>query len=187
MTGFRVALGGAQALTACGPISPRSARSSAAACRSARSAAGATSCSSSRPLGPIYQAGTLSGNPVAMSAGITTLELVAAPGFHQRLAAATDRLMLGLRTAAARCGVPLATNHVCGMFGFFFTSAQKVSRFEDVMVSDAGRFRTFFHAMLDEGIYLAPSAFEAGFLSAAHTDAHIDATVAAAERVMRKL
>ena len=112
----------AGAATACARISPRSARSSAAACRSARSADGATSWSGWRRSGPVYQAGTLSGNPVAMIAGLTTLDLVSAPGFHQRLEAATDGLMRRLAEAARSAGIALATNHVCGMFGFFFTA-----------------------------------------------------------------
>ena len=139
------------------------------------------------PLGPVYQAGTLSGNPVAMAAGLATLEGVAAPGFHAALAAKTDRLMHGLRDAARAAGVPLATNHVCGMFGLFFTDAPQVNSYAEATACDVERFKRFFHGMLDEGVYLAPSAFEAGFVSAAHGDAEIDATVAAASRVFAKL
>ncbi|MCM2312109.1 MAG: aminotransferase class III-fold pyridoxal phosphate-dependent enzyme, partial [Steroidobacteraceae bacterium] len=139
------------------------------------------------PLGPVYQAGTLSGNPVAMAAGLATLEGVAAPGFHARLAATTDRLVHGLQAAAQRAGVPLATNHVCGMFGFFFTGAGHVNSYAEATTCDVERFKKFFHGMLAEGVYFAPSAFEAGFVSAAHTDADIDATVAAAARVFATL
>ena len=139
------------------------------------------------PLGPVYQAGTLSGNPVAMAAGLATLEGVAAPGFHSALAAKTDRLVHGLRDAARAAGVPLATNHVCGMFGLFFTDAPQVNSYAEATACDVERFKRFFHGMLDEGVYLAPSAFEAGFVSAAHGDAEIDATVAAASRVFAKL
>ena len=139
------------------------------------------------PLGPVYQAGTLSGNPVAMAAGLATLEGVAAPGFHAALAAKTDRLVHGLRDAARAAGVPLATNHVCGMFGLFFTDAPQVNSYAEATACDVERFKRFFHGMLDEGVYLAPSAFEAGFVSAAHGDAEIDATVAAASRVFAKL
>jgi glutamate-1-semialdehyde 2,1-aminomutase len=138
------------------------------------------------PLGPVYQAGTLSGNPVAMIAGLTTLELISVPGFYQRLGAMTDVLIEALAAAAAETGAPFATNHVCGMFGFFFTAERHVDRYEKVMACDVERFKRFFHGMLDEGIYLAPSAFEAGFLSAAHTAADIEATAAAAARVMAK-
>jgi glutamate-1-semialdehyde 2,1-aminomutase len=134
------------------------------------------------PLGPVYQAGTLSGNPVSMAAGIATLELLSAPGFHERLGKQTDTLIAGLRAAAARAGVALATNHVCGMFGFFFSEEPVVDAYAKVMASDVAHFNRFFHAMIAAGVYFAPSAFEAGFLSAAHTSADIDATVAAAER-----
>jgi glutamate-1-semialdehyde 2,1-aminomutase len=139
------------------------------------------------PLGPVYQAGTLSGNPVAMAAGLATLEGLARPDFHARLAAATDRLVLGIRDAARRAGVPLATNHVCGMFGLFFTDAPHVNSYAEATACDVERFKRFFHGMIAEGVYLAPSAFEAGFVSAAHTDADIDATVAAAARVFKRL
>jgi glutamate-1-semialdehyde 2,1-aminomutase len=134
------------------------------------------------PLGPVYQAGTLSGNPVSMAAGLATLELLSAPGFHERLGASTDALTAGLRRAAAAAGVEFTTNHVCGMFGLFFTAAPSVKSFTDVMACDVPRFNRFFHRMIDAGVYFAPSAFEAGFLSAAHTAADIEATVAAAER-----
>jgi glutamate-1-semialdehyde 2,1-aminomutase len=139
------------------------------------------------PLGPVYQAGTLSGNPVAMIAGLTTLELLQAPGFHQRLQAATDTLIQRLADSAERAGIALATNHVCGMFGFFFTDERTVDRYSKVMACDVERFKRFFHGMLDEGIYFAPSAYEAGFMSAAHTAAEIDATIAAATRVFAAL
>jgi glutamate-1-semialdehyde 2,1-aminomutase len=139
------------------------------------------------PLGPVYQAGTLSGNPVAMAAGLATLEGLEVPGFHARLGSATDRLMGGLSAAAARAGIPLATNHVCGMFGFFFTNADRVSSYAEATACDVERFKRFFHGMLAEGVYLAPSAFEAGFISAAHTDADVDATIAAAGRVFARI
>jgi glutamate-1-semialdehyde 2,1-aminomutase len=112
---------------------------------------------------------------------------VSAPGFHQRLQTATDALMRGLEESARRAGVALATNHVCGMFGFFFTDERVVERYRQVMACDVERFKRFFHGMLAEGVYLAPSAFEAGFLSAAHTQADIDATIAAASRVFAAL
>ena len=139
------------------------------------------------PLGPVYQAGTLSGNPVAMAAGLATLAGIEVPGFHARLAAATDRLVAGLAEAAAGAGIPLSTNHVCGMFGFFFTAADRVTTYAEATACDVERFKRFFHGMLAEGVYLAPSAFEAGFVSAAHTDADIDATIEAAARVLRRI
>ena len=139
------------------------------------------------PLGPVYQAGTLSGNPVAMAAGLVTLEGLSVPGFHERLAARTTELVTGLETAAREAGIAFTTNHVCGMFGMFFSDAAPVTRYEQVMGCDVERFRRFFHAMLDAGIYLAPSAFEAGFISAAHGDAEIEATLAAAREAFRRL
>jgi glutamate-1-semialdehyde 2,1-aminomutase len=122
-----------------------------------------------------------------MAAGLATLDGISVPGFHARLAAATDRLVSGLREAAKSAGVPLATNHVCGMFGLFFTSAARVTSYADATACDVERFKRFFHGMLDEGVYLAPSAFEAGFVSAAHTDREIDATIEAAARVFSRV
>ncbi len=139
------------------------------------------------PLGPVYQAGTLSGNPIAMAAGLATLEGVSTGGFYEHLGQATGRLVNGLSEAAASAGVPLATNHVCGMFGLFFTKAKEVTSFAGATACDLERFRKFFHGMLDEGVYLAPSAFEAGFISAAHGEDEIDATIAAAEKVFAQL
>jgi glutamate-1-semialdehyde 2,1-aminomutase len=121
-----------------------------------------------------------------MVAGLTTLDLIAAPGFHERLGATTDELMQRLAAAAAHADIPLATNHVCGMFGFFFTRETRVDSFRQVMTSDVDRFKKFFHAMLAAGVYLA-SAFEAGFLSAAHSSEDIDLTVAAAARIFPTL
>ncbi|HNE02852.1 MAG TPA: aminotransferase class III-fold pyridoxal phosphate-dependent enzyme, partial [Plasticicumulans sp.] len=138
------------------------------------------------PLGPVYQAGTLSGNPVAMAAGLATLALIEAPGFHERLSALSARLCAGLEQAAGAAGIALTTNHVGGMFGFFFTD-KKVSSYAEATNCDVERFKRFFHGMLAEGVYLAPSAFEAGFVSSALTDADIDATIAAAERVFGRI
>ncbi len=139
------------------------------------------------PDGPVYQAGTLSGNPVAMTAGLTTLRLISAPGFHERLAIQTARLADGLRQAAADTGTPMCMQHVGAMFGMFFTEQAQVTRFHQVTACDVARFNRFFHGMLAEGVYLAPSAFEAGFVSAAHSDQDIDATVEAARRVLREI
>ena len=133
------------------------------------------------PAGPIYQAGTLSGNPIAMSAGIKTLQLLQAPGFHDDLHAKTGRLLDGLKQAADNAGVPLCVAHAGGMFGFFFSKADKVTGFDDVMACNIDHFKAFFHHMLDAGVYLAPSAFEAGFSSAAHSEEDIAQTIAAAK------
>jgi glutamate-1-semialdehyde 2,1-aminomutase len=139
------------------------------------------------PVGPVYQAGTLSGNPVAMAAGLKTLELISEPGFYQALTAKTERLTSGLKDRAVKAGIPLATNSVGGMFGLFFTEQSEITSFAQVMSCDLERFKRFFHAMLEQGIYLAPSAFEAGFVSAAHTDETIDQTLAAADTVLKTL
>jgi glutamate-1-semialdehyde 2,1-aminomutase len=186
MTGFRVALGGAQALYDVRPDLTTLGKIIGGGMPVGAFGGRRDIMEQLAPLGPVYQAGTLSGNPVAMIAGLTTLELISVPGFHQRLGAMTDVLIEALAAAAAETGTPFATNHVCGMFGFFFTAERHVDRYEKVMACDVERFKRFFHGMLDEGIYLAPSAFEAGFLSAAHTAADIEATVAAAARVMAK-
>jgi glutamate-1-semialdehyde 2,1-aminomutase len=187
MTGFRVALGGAQALynirpdlTTLGkivgggmPVGAFGGRREIMECIA--------------PLGPVYQAGTLSGNPVAMAAGLATLDAIKEPQFYQQLSAKTTQLMEGLQQAAKLAGIALSTNHVCGMFGLFFTDKTPVRYFREVMACDVERFKRFFHGMLDEGIYLAPSAFEAGFVSAAHSTADIEATIAAARKVFAKL
>jgi glutamate-1-semialdehyde 2,1-aminomutase len=183
MTGFRVSLGGAQALYGVRPDLTTLGKIIGGGMPVGAFGGRRDIMEQLAPLGPVYQAGTLSGNPVAMIAGITTLELISAPGFHQRLGAMTDVLVAQLAAAAAGAGVAFATNHVCGMFGFFFTTERDVDRFDKVMACDVERFKLFFHGMLKEGVYLAPSAFEAGFLSAAHSAADIEATVAAASRV----
>jgi glutamate-1-semialdehyde 2,1-aminomutase len=183
MTGFRVALGGAQALYGVRPDLTTLGKIIGGGMPVGAFGGRRDVMEQLAPLGPVYQAGTLSGNPVAMIAGITTLELVGAPGFHQRLKAMTDILMEKLASAAAGAGIALSSNHVCGMFGFFFTTERHVDRYEKVMACDVERFRRFFHGMLKEGVYFAPSAFEAGFLSAAHSTADIEATAAAAARV----
>ena len=139
------------------------------------------------PDGPVYQAGTLSGNPVAMAAGIKTLELISAPNFHENLTVKVKSLMLGLKNVAQNSGIPLATNGVGGMFGFFFTDASRVLTFEDSVACDAERFNRFFHGMLERGIYLAPSSFEAGFVSITHSENDIADTIEAAAEVMQTL
>ena len=187
MTGFRVALGGAQALYGVRPDLTTLGKISGGGMPVGAFGGRRDVMEQLAPLGPVYQAGTLSGNPVAMIAGITTLELISTPGFHQRLGAMTDILVERLATAAAGAGIALATNHVCGMFGFFFTTERHVDRYEKVMACDVERFKRFFHGMLNEGVYFAPSAFEAGFLSAAHSAADIEATSAAAARVFASM
>ncbi|HEV2220839.1 MAG TPA: glutamate-1-semialdehyde 2,1-aminomutase [Casimicrobiaceae bacterium] len=138
------------------------------------------------PLGPVYQAGTLSGNPVAVAAGIATIKATEAPGFYDRLANSTRALTEGLSAAAKRADVPFCAQSVGGMFGIYFASAVPET-YDAVMACDRERFNRFFHAMLDAGVYLAPSAYEAGFVSAAHGEADIAATVAAADAAFSTL
>ena len=184
MTGFRVAVGGAQQmygvrpdLTTFGKIIGGGMPVGAYGGRRALMEQVA-------PSGPIYQAGTLSGNPVAMAAGLATLELVRQPGFHAALAASTHALCDGLEAAARDAGVALTTNRACGMFGVFFTD-RTVESYADAVGCDTATFKRFFHAMLERGVYLAPSAFEAGFISSAHGQVEIEATLEAAQSAFR--
>ena len=187
MTGFRVALGGAQELYGVRPDLTTLGKIIGGGMPVGAFGGRRDIMERLAPLGPIYQAGTLSGNPVAMAAGLATLDLIAVPGFHQRLNTMTDLLMRRLAGAAASADIALATNQVCGMFGFFFTEERAVDSFAKVMACDTERFRRFFHRMLEEGVYFAPSAFEAGFMSAAHSDADVDTTIAAASRALASL
>ncbi|MGZ8097096.1 MAG: glutamate-1-semialdehyde 2,1-aminomutase [Methylosarcina sp.] len=139
------------------------------------------------PLGPVYQAGTLSGNPVAMAAGLKTLELVSRPGFFKELTAKTEKLTFGLQNLAEKAGIAMTTHAVGGMFGLFFSQEERMTRFAQVMQSDQDRFKRFFHIMLDRGVYLAPSAFEAGFVSIAHSDEILEETLAIAEAAFQQL
>ena len=139
------------------------------------------------PLGSVYQAGTLSGNPVAMAAGLKTLELIAAPNFYADLTVKTTGLLDGLKDLAKQQCVPLTTNQVGGMFGLFFTEDKNITSFEQVMACNQDYFKRFFHGMLEQGVYLAPSAFEAGFVSAAHDNEVLNKTFSAAEIVFRRL
>ncbi|WP_312081033.1 glutamate-1-semialdehyde 2,1-aminomutase [Pantoea septica] len=187
MTGFRVALGCAQAhynvrpdLTCLGKIIGGGMPVGAFGGR--REVMDALA-----PTGPVYQAGTLSGNPIAMAAGYACLTQIAQPGTHQTLTERTTQLAQGLLAAAEAENIPLVVNHVGGMFGIFFTDADSVTCYADVTKCDVERFKHFFHLMLDEGVYLAPSAFEAGFMSLAHSAEDIDRTVDAARRCFAKL
>ncbi|MDO9162446.1 MAG: glutamate-1-semialdehyde 2,1-aminomutase [Methylococcaceae bacterium] len=187
MTGFRVALGGAQAvynvtpdLTTLGKIIGGGMPVGAFGGRR-------NIMEQLAPLGPVYQAGTLSGNPVAMAAGLKTLELIDQPGFYETLTAKTQKLTSGLKACAGQAGIALSTNSVGGMFGLFFTDQPQVTRFAQVMQCDQNLFKRFFHAMLDEGVYLAPSAFEAGFVSIAHSDEDLDKTLDTAEAIFKRL
>jgi len=181
MTGFRVALGGAQGLYGITPDLTTLGKIIGGGMPVGAFGGRREVMEKIAPLGPVYQAGTLSGNPVAMAAGLKTLELIAAPGFYESIAVRTERLVQGLVERARDAGVALTANHVGAMFGIFFTTAEQVQNFSQSTACDQPAFRRFFHAMLERGVYMAPSAFEAGFVSAAHTEADIDATLSAAE------
>jgi len=187
MTGFRVARGGAQALYKIKPDLTTLGKIIGGGLPVGAFGGRRDVMEKLAPMGPVYQAGTLSGNPVVMAAGLSTLALLDAPDFYPNLNDKTRRLTEGLRAAASTAGVAFTTNQVCGMFGLFFTNAAHVTNYAQVMACDTGRFQRFFHGMLAEGVYLAPSAFEAGFLSAAHTAADIDTTVAAARKLLPRL
>lgn len=187
MTGFRVALGGAQEHYGVKPDLTTLGKVIGGGMPVGAFGGKREIMEKIAPLGPVYQAGTLSGNPVSMAAGLATLAQAEQPGFHADLAEKATRLCEGLRKAAKEKGIPLTTNQVGGMFGVFFTEADSVTSFAQVCECDAERFKKFYHAMLDKGVYLAPSAFEAGFVSSAHTNDDIDATINAAADVFSSL
>ena len=139
------------------------------------------------PVGPVYQAGTLSGNPIAMSAGLATLDIISQPGFYEPLFAHTEQLCLGLRKAAANAGIAFTTNHTGTMFGGFFTDVENVSNYSEVMACNGDQFNRFFHSMLEQGVYLAPASYETGFMSSMHSDEDIEETIAAATASFAKL
>lgn len=187
MTGFRVALGGAQALYGVRPDITTLGKVIGGGMPVGAFGGRADIMDRIAPEGPVYQAGTLSGNPVAMAAGLATLNAIATPGFFDTLARKTRALTDGFKVRARERGIPVSTHAVGGMFGIYFNDEPVITRFAQVMRSDVERFKRFFHAMLAEGVYLAPSAFEAGFVSSAHTDADIAATLDGAAAVFRKL
>ncbi len=187
MTGFRVGLGGVQGLYGIKPDLTTLGKVIGGGMPVGAFGGKREIMEKIAPLGPVYQAGTLSGNPVAMAAGLKTLELISAPGFFDALGDKTERLIGGLVEAGREAGVAVTENHVGGMFGLFFSNADKVTDFAGSMACDQEKFKGFFHAMLDEGVYLAPSAFEAGFVSTAHTDEDLEATLAAARKAFASL
>ncbi|WP_221047674.1 glutamate-1-semialdehyde 2,1-aminomutase [Methylogaea oryzae] len=187
MTGFRVALGGAQALYGVTPDLTTLGKVIGGGMPVGAFGGKRAVMEKLAPLGPVYQAGTLSGNPVAMAAGLKTLELISVPGFYDQLADTCRRLCEGLEACAAAAGVPFTTTRVGGMFGLYFTDQAEITSFDEVLACDAERFKAFFHAMLEEGVYLAPSAYEAGFVSAAHDEAALEYTFHAAEKAFRRI
>ncbi|HBY86448.1 MAG TPA: glutamate-1-semialdehyde-2,1-aminomutase, partial [Colwellia sp.] len=188
MTGFRVALGGAQAhynikpdLTTLGKVIGGGMPVGAFGGKQ-------EIMDYIAPVGPVYQAGTLSGNPIAMAAGLASLTELAQGNKHQQLSSATEKLAMGLKAAAERNGVSLSVNYVGAMFGFFFTEDKNtITTYEQATQSDGEMFKRFFHLMLDEGVYLAPSSYETGFLSTAHTDDIIEKTLVAADKCFAQL
>ena len=187
MTGFRVALGGAQALYGVTPDLSTFGKVIGGGMPVGAFGGKRQFMEMIAPTGPVYQAGTLSGNPVAMAAGLANLDLITRPGFYEELEQKTVFLVDGLRSAAKDVGVPMAFAQVGGMFGLFFTDAAEVSSFDQVMACDVDAFRKFFHGMLDGGVYLAPSAYEAGFVSNAHTEDDLRQTIAAARAALAAL
>ncbi len=187
MTGFRVALGGAQALYRVRPDLTTLGKVIGGGMPVGAFGGRREIMERLAPLGPVYQAGTLSGNPIAMTAGLKTLELVSEPAFHEHLGRRTRRLVDGILHQAQVAGVPMTANRVGGMFGLFFSEAERITNFAQVSACDTDRFARFFHGMLDAGVYLAPSAYEAGFVSGAHDEEIIEQTVEAAGRVLEAL
>ncbi|MCE5231751.1 MAG: glutamate-1-semialdehyde 2,1-aminomutase [Mizugakiibacter sp.] len=185
MTGFRVALGGAQELYGVTPDLTTFGKIIGGGMPVGAYGGRRDLMQQIAPAGPVYQAGTLSGNPVAMAAGLAMLELIQQPGFHADLQRKTRLLTDGLRAVATEAGVPFSVNRVCGMFGLFFTDA-KVETYAQATACDTGAFNRFFHGMLKRGVYLAPSAFEAGFMSAAHGEQDIADTLDAARAAFRE-
>ena len=187
MTGFRVALGGAQSYYGIKPDLTTLGKIIGGGMPVGAFGGKREIMQHIAPLGPVYQAGTLSGNPVAMAAGLAALTEISKAGVYEALTAKTTALLAGLQAAADKAGVPFTTNQVGGMFGLFFTEQRQVNSYQQATMCNIDAFKRFFHLMLAEGVYLAPSAYEAGFLSLAHSDQDLAATIAAAERAFAKL
>jgi glutamate-1-semialdehyde 2,1-aminomutase len=187
MTGFRVALGGAQALYGITPDLSTLGKVIGGGLPVGAFGGRKDIMDLLAPTGPVYQAGTLSGNPLAVVAGLTVLEEISKPGFHAALAWRTEQLLSGLQARADAAGLPFTTTQVGGMFGCYFNGERDITTFAQVMKSDVARFREYFHLMLHKGVYLAPSAFEAGFMSAAHGEAELAHTLKAAEEAFAVL
>ncbi len=187
MTGFRVAKGGAQQLYKVVPDLTTLGKILGGGMPVGALGGERAIMDSLAPTGPVYQAGTLSGNPIAMTAGLTTLKLLSERGFHDQLHRKTKMLVDGLLDAAHKNSIPLTANYVTGMFGLFFTEEEKVTSFSQVTACNSDHFNKFFHSLLDQGVYLAPSSYEAGFISSAHTEEDIEQTVELASKALAKL
>jgi len=186
MTGFRVALGGAQALYGITPDLSTFGKVIGGGMPVGAFGGKREFMELVAPSGPVYQAGTLSGNPVAMAAGLATLDQITTPGFYAELGEKTRMLTEGMQAEADFAGVPFTTTSVGGMFGLYFTAEKQIVNFEQSGAVDVDMFRRFFHAMLDKGVYIAPSAYEAGFVSSAHSEEHISATLSAAREAFKR-
>jgi glutamate-1-semialdehyde 2,1-aminomutase len=186
MTGFRVALGGAQSLHGIKPDLTCLGKVMGGGMPMAAFGGRKDIMQKLAPIGNVYQAGTLSGNPLAVAAGLTTLNLVSAPGFYEKLSKNITSLLEGLEALAKKAGHDFSSDHTGGMFGIYFAK-NKPATLQDVTNSDINKFKRFFHAMLDEGVYLAPSAYEAGFLSIQHTDLVISEMLRAARTAFDRL
>ena len=187
MTGFRVSLGGAQAYYGVKPDLTTLGKIIGGGMPVGAFGGKREIMEAIAPTGPVYQAGTLSGNPIAMAAGLACLTELSKAGNEAKLAEKTKMLAEGVKALAAKHNVPFVVQYVGGMFGLFFTEQTEVTSFQEVMKCDAAKFNRFFHLMLEQGIYLAPSAFEAGFMSLAHSDADIEATLQAADKAFAQL
>lgn len=187
MTGFRVARGGAQSIYQIKPDLTTLGKVVGGGLPVGAFGGRREIMDKLAPLGPIYQAGTLSGNPVTLAAGVATLQEIKQPNFYDKLTKTTEELITGLQQRAQAAGIPFSINYSGGMFGFFFNEQTPIRTYKQVMASNVERFKQFFHGMLEQGIYFAPSAFEAGFISAAHGKTEIDKTLTAAEKVFAKL
>ncbi len=187
MTGFRVALGGAQSVYDVTPDLTTLGKIIGGGMPVGAFGGKREIMEYIAPTGPVYQAGTLSGNPIAMTAGLKTLEIISAPDFYSTLEQKTTTLVQGLQKRADAAGIAFTTSQVGAMFGLFFTDAKQVTSFAQATQCDVEAFKQFFHAMLDEGVYLAPSAYEAGFVSSAHSDEDLEATLVAAEKAFATL
>jgi len=187
MTGFRVALGGAQAVYGVIPDLTTLGKIIGGGLPVGAFGGKKEIMEQLAPVGPVYQAGTLSGNPIAMTAGLKTLEIISRPGFYEDLTVKTTGLVSGIKSAADAAGVPFTTSQVGGMFGLFFTDQDSVTSFKQATNCNVEAFKIFFHAMLEQGVYLAPSAYEAGFVSSVHSDDDLDETIKAAEAAFKLL
>lgn len=187
MTGFRVARGGAQQLYKVTPDLTTLGKILGGGMPVGAFGGERKIMESIAPTGPVYQAGTLSGNPIAMAAGLTTLKLLSERGFHDRLHRKTKLLIDGITEAAKQNNIPFTTNYVCGMFGLFFTDEEKVTQFSQVTSCNQEHFNNFFNSMLEQGVYFAPSSYEAGFMSAAHTEEDIQKTIELSETTFKSL